>query len=826
MSVLVEQAIYGEMKGGHGLRAASAAGALEIASRLDLPDTAPIGAEWSPFVSGFPYGDRYVIARTFRDPNAGRAGMVLSHALIASMEQIITVPDLRPIFSHLITEPAAPHSIPSLNIQCGDETPPAVPELRAAAAALVDRAPGVVVHLGHQGFEALVVSLWGQLWPTIRRTFSFRLSFGPQDLVETPTPVLICTPLSLVARWQNHRLLDRFMSSPQSLASAMISGEDDGETLKLFAKEIGAEISSFAELPLLEQAHRLAVLQPDSNDNSVAAVRLTDRLSPDPSRGTTGKNNILNRLILQIRNASATELLYLRNLTLESFSNGGEVWQTLRERVASDGFLQCRDKGFQNVVRDAVQIGRASDEWRHAVLNGLVHASQKKSKSLASALWHLADADPALTEPLWAHIGLNTLNQDALVQSAPLKLTREAVKPILTYAAKEGLYRLHGATAAASYNPIEAVRLQLNTEPAPGSEGILLALRHATLDQIVDSAFAVDDARLVPIAANVVAKSPDLLANLDMSAERSRIIWSIALDHNPDVWKGPADPRAAFDRVLTDFLDGIDVPSELMTRLASTPLGDIYAFPRRPEVWSKVSDPLRDHLLRATSVGWLRQVESDGVPTLAEAALMEVILRDNNLDELLDRMTNGRIAQAIKIVAVLPLFEEARFRRWLSMVSSVLQFIPTTDAEAIGRLTSERRWSLVAEDLLQLLRRGREDVRPALRPCISLIDQFDRWFWGLTEVTPSEKWELLVEIAAKLYPRGPDQDGLWERAGGHNADLDWAGNGRSRWRDAFKLVRGGKDPAVEELLREMLSDYGGNPQLRFLSNDQEFCGKR
>src|ERR671930_502511 len=96
----VEHAMYGEARGGHALWTASGDHqiASEITSRLDLPDTAPPGVEWSPYVSGFPYLNRYIVARTTIDVAAPRAGMVFSYALIAPLDEMVSVADLRPIF--------------------------------------------------------------------------------------------------------------------------------------------------------------------------------------------------------------------------------------------------------------------------------------------------------------------------------------------------------------------------------------------------------------------------------------------------------------------------------------------------------------------------------------------------------------------------------------------------------------------------------------------------------------------------------------------------------------------------------------------------------
>ncbi|MFM0082909.1 hypothetical protein P0D72_29155, partial [Paraburkholderia sediminicola] len=98
----VEQAVYGEVQGrGHGLRASSpnAAIAVAIASKLDLPDAVPSGVQaWSPFVRGFPIDDHYVLARTFLDSSASRGGMVLTHALIVSLDDMCEVGSLAALF--------------------------------------------------------------------------------------------------------------------------------------------------------------------------------------------------------------------------------------------------------------------------------------------------------------------------------------------------------------------------------------------------------------------------------------------------------------------------------------------------------------------------------------------------------------------------------------------------------------------------------------------------------------------------------------------------------------------------------------------------------
>ncbi len=90
-TIKIEKAIFGQVNQGHGLRFFSSnkdffnkAGPL-----LDLPDVIPSGVNPFPYISGFPLENYYVIAKTFLDANASRAGMVIVYALAIPLEEIV-----------------------------------------------------------------------------------------------------------------------------------------------------------------------------------------------------------------------------------------------------------------------------------------------------------------------------------------------------------------------------------------------------------------------------------------------------------------------------------------------------------------------------------------------------------------------------------------------------------------------------------------------------------------------------------------------------------------------------------------------------------------
>ena len=260
----IEQALYGECSGGHSHLASSGDDAVStaIVQRLDLPDTAPANVEWSPFLRGFPYQDRYVLARTFLDRAASRGGMVFSHALLAPLDELAETPDLRPLLKLLATSAELRPDAITVRLPCTEAVIPEAIDLLDAAEALGATGRLPIVRLGHVGFDDLVVALWAHLPAEIRRGFAFRLSFGPRDLVEEPMPALVCTPRAMAAGWSEYTVIqsDTF-HAPSSLAAAILSGHENATPLIEFMQQIDVSPATFPDLRLAEQAYLLHIVR-------------------------------------------------------------------------------------------------------------------------------------------------------------------------------------------------------------------------------------------------------------------------------------------------------------------------------------------------------------------------------------------------------------------------------------------------------------------------------------------------------------------------------------------------------------------------------------
>ena len=820
----VEQAIYGTVKHGFALRYASGDTQLagELAQRLDLPDTEPQGVDWSPVTSGFPVNNRYILARTFSDPSVDRSGMVMTHALICHLDEIAAIDDLRPLLAHLITSfDLAPDAVEALDVTPVPGMPPATSDLTDIARALVSRGPGPVVRIGSDGFEAQIVSLWGRLWNGLRRKLYFRLSFGPRDVMETPEPTIVCTPTSLLGRWQKQRIVGR-SGATLARAAALIDGSAGAIELREFSTRIGASLNSFHELQLLEQAHAMAFADPDNFAGLVSAVRLIERLSPDLNCGTVEKRTIIERLVEALPAAQPSNILTLRNLTLSSFATSGLAWQALERSVERSEYLPADDADMVTIVSDALVRDDAIQPWREAVMRGLVRSGVTASDQFARAFWRWAESSPLVSSPLIKLIASNRKVLEALEVAGPAHMHAASAKPIIASAKNYGLFKLHAIAVGASMSPAEAALAQSAVEPGTDATAMRLAMRHAKPAEILDTVASVLDGRVLTIAGQAVATDPKLLAKREMSTDPNRCIWVMALRADPGTWQGPEDPRKAFNQLLDEQIDGLQPPTELLDLLSVSPLADITSYPRRSEIWGKLPTAIRDRLLAATTNAWFASVGVGRQSTSIESEMVDRIANDPRLDQLLMHFPAGMLGESLGIIDTLGGLDHTHFRRWALNAVRAVHPLSQTDADLLGRALASRGRSEIVNDMISIYRNGRRDVAPVLRHCLDLMSFFDRYFLGIAPINSTQKWSALTELAAELFPNGPDQNALWERSGGRDADLSHLGTGKERWRRAIRDIECGRQPRVSRLIQQMQVDFPENPKLRLIAKDPLF----
>ncbi len=827
VTVHVDQAMFGEVRSGHALLATTTNRSFgqALALRLDLPDQPPPGISWKGFINGFSYENRYVLARTEPDRRASRTGMVFSHAFIVPLERMIELTDLRPFFARLASQRPASVSLAPLDITMSDSPLERSPALVPAANTFGVRGSLPVVYRGFEGFETFVASLWANLWPEIRREFAFRLSFTPQDLVESPQPALICTPDNLAHRWASHRILDTTdQTLLTGLATAALAGGPAGKSLLQFGRELGFQPVTFPELLELEQAQLLVAADDDAFESRLATVRVIARLSPGTNQGMGIKTQTRTALETAVEGMSSDEFLMLRNLDLASFPEFQRLWKAVARWLGAHRFPPKDDSTLREALWDATRIPNAVDAWRSAVWVGVDDAARRDKPPLAAAFWRWVSDDVTLINTLMDRLDTHSSLDAALADATPRKLKEVAAHKFLNRMACTQWRHSHAAAAAAAFGPREAVRRQLTFDfDAADAAPLRRAMRKTRPDQLIALAVEFTDSRLVELAAEEAAKKPALLVRVDVTTEIGQQIWAGALDINENAWSGPAEPQEVLYRLLESILAGRRVIPRLLLALSRTPLANLSNFPKRRIIWEHLGGDAQSGFLAATADGWLTCFVQGTSGCIPEPALERRILEPARLEPFLKRCLDQNIAHGAQLFSVIPNGLEDRFIVWLGQVLDSYKELYAGAVEHLGRVVVARNWSKALDILVQQFRNNRRDLLPALRICSPMLSVWDRWWLGITSLTKADKWDLFDEIAVELYPSGPDQDELWERAGGRNGDLEKQGTGSIRWKAVLRQMARGQNPRPAKLLSVMLRDYPSNDRLRFLANDHEFC---
>jgi hypothetical protein len=339
---------------------------------------------------------------------------------------------------------------------------------------------------------------------------------------------------------------------------------------------------------------------------------------------------------------------------------------------------------------------------------------------------------------------------------------------------------------------------------------------------LVDAATTHQDARVLDPAARAVVQHPALLAGVDPNADGWRRLWLRAIQLGADPWNGVPDPASVRDRLLDRVLDATNVEPRLLEAVAQGGLADLTGYPRRQELWSMLPERARTRFLEATASAWVERFRSSpAAEPLPEAPLAELVRRDPGLLA----PDSGDPARGLHAAVIaferIPGWQESDLLRWLRSSRAVLSRLTAGSADTLGKVVARNRWSTAAAEIYTQ-RNSASTLRPAIPAVFHLLGILQRWFASLEGLDrgahPAPDWyDVLLELAIKIYPYGPQQDRIWERAGGDSSRLE-GGQGRDRWRSAVRLLRsGGAGRDVSKRLAwEMSNDYLDNEELRAL----------
>lgn len=827
--MIIQQALYGYDRGGHGLLAISDHAIRETASELafksDLPGTPPPGLEWSAYLRAFPHGGAfYVLLRTMPDPGAPRSGMVFAHALFMRISDLPELGSLRRAIAFLLDRPTPGHPMAPLQLAPSASFQPT--EIASGAAdvaeALAANAGTPIVWTGQEGWEELVTSLWDRLPPTMRRSFRFRLSFGPQD-VEGDPQILVCTPKRMESRWTSHvRISAASTRGFRTDAGRLLLSAEGSERLQEFAASIGAELHEAGTAVRLEHAASLADMAQPTPDTLVQLVRMTGFLSPSPRVGMEAKNSMSSALVECIPVMVGADILTLRQLRLNAFADGGKaLWDGVRDWVAAGAPPSGRaDLATPRILGQAMADGPVA-EWKEAIRDGLTKLAQTPA-DIAPRLWAWWSQDVSLIHALGPLLPVEDRLQRELVRVAPAVLAEQLAEPVATLCVARGWLLLHAAVVKRAFAFMDAVRIHLSVDNKPQcTEPLDTILAGVLGNEVVECTLVLPDPRLIRRAGEACAREPSLLRGFNAGSEGWRSVLLAALVARPDAWKGLVDYGGL---VPTLAKLGSKVDDALWKVVVRTPLADISGRSERADVWSLLPAKFVDAFLQPTADGWLaRWCAAPNFEGIPEEPLRGAVTSRRRIATFLSKPCSDN--------AVLELFElfvdldESDFVDWFERRAN--KPLDAVIAAEAGRLAKRRGWSIVPQRIVSRYS-TRNDLLPALRESYDLLPLVDRiWlYWsGVSLPAPShdELWQLLVEVASETFPEPSEAKDVWFEAGGQRSTFPGGETGRARWQAAIRLIRqGGGGVSGHALINAMLAERPRNDKLKRLSQSAPF----
>jgi hypothetical protein len=187
----VEQQLHG-YRSGHQLLASSLRLPREDQDTIDrLSDiSGPLrpGETFRPYLTMYPLpsGSHYVVARTWQDLSAPRAGCVLTRSLLLASRLWAQLNYLTPLLS-VLSPVETRERVSALEIPEGDDTPPPVSSASTIelveAIFLENRQPVIVFDAIDVEAEHIAIRLLTALWPSVRRNFAIcTFALGPRKV--------------------------------------------------------------------------------------------------------------------------------------------------------------------------------------------------------------------------------------------------------------------------------------------------------------------------------------------------------------------------------------------------------------------------------------------------------------------------------------------------------------------------------------------------------------------------------------------------------------------------------------------------------------------
>lgn len=843
----IHQAYFGAVNGtSHGLLVSSVTDSYLrafLSGFTDRPEALPAGFEITPYLSATTYREYYLLCRTWPDNEAPRLGMVFTHVLILSIQDLPKISELSSILDLLLDKPIPimqrPTSLNPLSlftIDCLKHNPvTAVPEgWLAVINQMIDWHPSLlpifVLEEGNQ-FQELLEALWRGLPSTLRVLLEWGIRFTPPNKSNAALPMLISIPIELEDKWRSKsviKLAADIVKKPETPIEQLILNEDQGQDFLEFINSLDLSLEKFRTLNLCQRAYlQFKSLQTTDIDAGklLALLRSLRQLQPDPNKAVEIKSTTIKLLAEALPVTGMKEAMGLRNLPITSFPPESQSLERALEQVVINAIeATSPDIDMQkSLLGYLLDTNPESIEawWHQTAIKAFEQSLVSESIPIAKVVWLGVTQNEIIRNYVLSEIP-NTENwEHILTKTIPTSLSTNEANSVSSFSAYRNWWDLFAATVAVAFKPVEALRKQVEAEKQLNiqkSPRVNKLAKQVPDSELVKLAVELPTPQLLELAGEVCGRKPKLLVSIDACQQSWRTIWSISLNYTNSITVGLPNPPETISTFLTEVANGRANDTQPLELIAESTYANILHLPERAAMWDKLPNKLAHKFIATTLEALIEEILADKWIGDIDPVLVTKARSVEFIGKFLGQKREDPAA-VLSVNDVLHNLTDSYLKDYINNLSAINGFT----AARLGRLIDIQRWKLSANALLSKAK-SNTDFRPALYECADMFNRLTKFInhqlFG-RQATINDAWNALEELMADLYEAGPDQDHVWKRAGGEVAKLSNAKSRRAQWTEAIGLLRhggGGKKISAASLINTALDDYKGNPNLRALAD--------
>jgi nucleoside phosphorylase len=685
---------------------------LQLSHKADLPDSAPPGAVWAPFVRGWRQDDYFIITLTEADHTAVRPGMIATRMLAIALADVEKLDDVGGLFEmlHESYRDYAPWlTVPASPTKPQQTVPPAL--LACVAYHLIhEDKPAAII--GQNEFEGLVAALWQKLPRELRRTFRFGFSFTPTDLTVTQANI-VGVPASCEARWSSYKFkCDANWNQPISHSLAAFLSDPQAHGFLDFLQKVGLVFHSFSDYG--RYARLWSYWQKRGEDDleiAHALLRSLGTLLPDPDQASNQKEEAMSIAARLLQRSTEEDILALRSVKALAFPSNAAVLERavcvwLESRIQA--FTVDNGTGLSKIV--LALPSSQSAEWQQWIRKGLKQEFASLSERAAQAIWSVWKAEGTLDE-IGDQLPTDATTEQALVRACPISLPAKLFLPLAKWSVNRGWICLMAKAALTHVGFPKAISLVFDQNGGkPRTAAIELLCAGAKSGEVWLSAFTYDDPMLIECAVAAAKAEPVLWNSADADISRWLVLLEASAKTEPNCLR-EIDSNAITARLFEAWAKGAPISEAICEALEKAGRLEFNNYENRCRLWPRLPKRYLASSLSNTLKMWLKEYYSrpPTKPNL-EKELIEILFAPQHINFTFPR--NSPFLGLGGLMLVEAWGTERHCESWLNAVIAAPTELYLEAAQRAGDLVTSRHWGNMARTAKESDERiGRHDVR-------------------------------------------------------------------------------------------------------------------